>query len=99
MKEILIKDWDSKRLLGLNSSEYFSELTNYEITESSIKREECTIELHNDMKKNSVTKSFSQVIEKITNKPGYCIFVVCKNFVIKMTDYFFTIIDQETASI
>ena len=49
MKEILIKDWKEKRLLGLYSSEYIPNSTNYDISESEIKCEICRRQLWNYM--------------------------------------------------
>ena len=39
MKEILGKYWNMKRLLGLNSSYDYPELTNHDISEGNIKYE------------------------------------------------------------
>ena len=66
MKEILIKDWNSKRFLGLHSSEDIPDLTNYDISENSIKCEICTRQLWNDTTKKAVietTTYFSEINE------------------------------------
>ena len=54
MKELLIKDWDRKRELGLHSSDDYPEWTNYDISEGNIKCEEFTRKMWND-----TTKKFS----------------------------------------
>ena len=52
--------------MGLHSSEDIPDSNNYEISESNIKCEECTIQLLIEAKKSviEITSSFSQVIEK-----------------------------------
>ena len=47
MKEIFIKDWKEKRLLGLHSSEVIPNLTNHKILKSNIKCGTCTRQLWN----------------------------------------------------
>ena len=49
MKEIFIKNWKEKSLLGLYSSGDIPNLTNQEISENNIKCEICTRQLWNDM--------------------------------------------------
>ena len=49
MREIFMKYWNIKRLLGLNSSEDITDLTNNEKSESNIKCEHFTGQLWNDM--------------------------------------------------
>ena len=39
-----------------------------------------------------------KALNKIDNKPGYCIFRACNELIRKLTDYFFTILDERTAS-
>ena len=48
MKEIFIKYWKEKTLLGLYSSEEIPNLNNNYISESNIKCETCTRKLWND---------------------------------------------------
>ena len=52
--------------MGLHSSEDITDLNNYEISESNIKCEECTIQLCIETKKSviEITSSSSLVIEK-----------------------------------
>ena len=40
-----------------------------------------------------------KALNKSDNVPGYGIFGVWKKFISKLTDYFFTIIDEETTSL
>ena len=49
IKEIFIKYWNMKRLLGLHSSEDIPDFTHYYISESNTKREKCTGQLWNNM--------------------------------------------------
>ena len=64
-KDMLIKDWKRKRFLGINSSEYITDLTYYEISESNIKCEIFTRQLWNDMKTLCIetTPYFSEIAE------------------------------------
>ena len=39
-----------------------------------------------------------RALNKIDEKPGYCIFDVCNKFIRKMKDYFFMILNLVTAS-
>ena len=63
MKEILIKDWNSKRLLGIDSSEDIPDLTNYDISENSIKCEICTRKMWNDTTKKAFIETTTYFIE------------------------------------
>ena len=49
MKEIFIKDWKDKRLLGIYSNEDIPSLTDHWISQRNIKFEICTRQLWNDM--------------------------------------------------
>ena len=49
MKEIFMKNWKDKSLLGLDSSEDIPNLTNDKISERNIKCDICTTQLWNDM--------------------------------------------------
>ena len=49
MKEVFIKYWNMKRLLGINSSEDITDLTHHEIPESNVKCEIFTRQIWNDM--------------------------------------------------
>ena len=42
MKEIFIRYWNMKRFMGLYSSEYITNMNNYEISESNNKCKDCT---------------------------------------------------------
>ena len=93
------KDWNRKKVLGLNSSDNYPELTNHQISEGNIKREECTGQLWNGMTKNSLLKERNilvQSLKKIDNEHGDFIFGFCKYFLVKLMDYFFTITDEES---
>ena len=40
-----------------------------------------------------------KALKKIDNEPGDCIFGVCKEYIRKLSDYCFTILDEETTSL
>ena len=89
-------------MLGLDSSEYIPDLTNHEISKSNIKCDICTTQLWNYILKTEILKQLNilvKALNKINNEPGYCIFGVCNKFIRKLTDYFFTILDEGTASL
>ena len=96
------KNWKSKSLLGLDSSEDTPNFTNHEISESNMR---CNIfigELCKDISKIfELLKELNVLVRylnKIDNRHGEYIFGVCKKFIRKLTDYFFMIIDLGTAS-
>ena len=49
MKEIFIKNWESKSVLAFNSSEEIPNFINYDISERNMRCEICIRELWNDM--------------------------------------------------
>ena len=51
MKETFIKNWESKSVLGLNSSKEIPKFTNHDISESNMRCDICIIELWHDMSK------------------------------------------------
>ena len=51
MKEKSIKNWESKSLLGFNSSEEIPNFTNHDISERNMRCDICTRELWHDMSK------------------------------------------------
>ena len=51
MKEKSIKIWESKSLLGFNSSEEIPNFTNHDISERNMRCDICTRELWHDMSK------------------------------------------------
>ena len=56
-----------KDVVGLHSSDDYPELKSYDISQENIKCEECTEQLRNDMKTNSVIERntpFGPVMEK-----------------------------------
>ena len=51
IKDILMKHWNRKKLLGIHSSGYITNLDNDDISDSNIKREEFIGQLWNNIKK------------------------------------------------
>ena len=49
MKEKFIKNWQSKSVLGFNSSEEITNFTNYDISDINMRCEVCIKELWDDM--------------------------------------------------
>ena len=49
MKETFIKIWQSKSVLGFNSSEEITNFTNYDISDRNMRCEVCIKELWDDM--------------------------------------------------
>ena len=97
MKETFINNWQSKSVLGFNSSEGITNLTNYNISDSNMRCEVCIKELWDDMsRKVDLLKELHSLVmasnkpDKITREEKYGF---CKTIVTKLTDYFFTIID------
>ena len=52
MKETFIKNWQSKSVLGFNSSEEINNFTNCDISDSNMRCEVCIKELWDDMSRN-----------------------------------------------
>ena len=102
MKEKIIKNWKSKSLLGLDSSEDTPNFTNHEISESNMRCKIFIGELCKDISKIfELLKELNVLVRylnKIDNRHGEYIFGVCKKFIRKLTDYFFMIIDLGTES-
>ena len=51
MKETFIKNWESKSVLGFNSSEEIPKFTNHDISESNMRCDICIKEMWHDMSK------------------------------------------------
>ena len=89
-------------MLGFNSSEEITNLTNYDISDSKIRCEMCIKELWNDMSRKvyllKELHSLVRALNKPDTRPREEIYAFCKNFITKLTDYFFTIIYVGTAS-
>ena len=66
MKEIFIKDWKEKKLLGVYSSGYIPNLNNHQIKESNIKCETCTRQLWNYMQNNSGIEKLHIIVKDLT---------------------------------
>ena len=101
-KETFIKNWESKSVLGFNSSEEITNFTNYDILDSKMRCEVYIKELWDDMSgKFYIMKELNSLVMAL-NKPDTSpreeIYGFCKKFITKLTDYFFTIIDLGTAS-
>ena len=60
-KETFIKDWKSKSLLGLYSSEDISNFNNYEILENNIRCEIFIRELWHDMSKTILSYRYNYI--------------------------------------
>ena len=52
-----------------------------------------------EKKSVEIKKNLVKALNKIDIEPGDYIFAVCNGFIGKLTDYFFTIIDEGTASL
>ena len=89
--------------MGLYSSEDITNLTNNEISERNIKCKICTRHVCNYMStKIQLLRELHilvKALNKIDNEPGDRIFGVCNKCIRKMTDYFFTILDEGTESL
>ena len=84
----------------LYSSEDIPNFTSHDISESNIKCETCTRQLWSDTSKKIVIEGTTFLLKdlnNIDNKPGDCIFNVCKKTIRTLIYYFFTNIDEETA--
>ena len=99
--EIYIKNnWQSESVLGFNSSEGITNFTNHDISDSNMRCELCIKELWDDMSRkielleelHSLVKASNESY-KVPIKEKYG---VCKKFITKLTDYFFTIIELGT---
>ena len=102
MKKTFIKNWESKSVLGFNSSGEIPNFNNYDISDSNMRCKMCIKELWHDISgKVDILKELHLLV-RFLNKPDTCprenTFGVCKTFRTKLTDYFFTIIDLGTTS-
>ena len=89
MKEIFIKNWKPKILLGLYSSEDIPDFTNNEILEINIKYNIYNAQLWNYVKKIELLKEVHilvKALNKIDNESGDGIFGVCNKSMRKLTD-------------
>ena len=89
-------------MLGFNSSEEITNFTNYDILDITMKCEMCIKELWHEMSRKfyplKELHSLLRALNKPDTGPREEIFGVCKTFITKLIDYFFTIIDLGTAS-
>ena len=96
MKDTFIKNWQSKSVLGFNSSEEITNFTSHDISDSNMICEVSIKELWYDMsRKVELLKELYSLL-KVLNK-SYKIsreekYGFCKHFMTKLIDYFFTII-------
>ena len=89
-------------MLGFNSSEGITNFTNHDISDSNMRCAVCIKELWDDMsRKVDLLKKLHSLVKalnksyKVTREEKYG---VCKKFITKLTDYFFTIIELGTTS-
>ena len=89
-------------MLGFNSIEETPNFTNYDISDSNIRFEMCIKELWHDMSRKVDLLKELHLLVRALNKPDTSpienIFGVCKTFITKLIDYFFTIFNLGTAS-
>ena len=102
MKETFIKNWQSKSVLGFNSSEEITNFTNYDISYRNMRCEVCIKELWDDISRKfyplKELHSLVMALNKPDNSPREEKYGVFKKSITKLTDYLFMIIDLGTAS-
>ena len=89
-------------VLGFYLSDGITNFTNFYISDSNMRCEVCVKELWDDMSREVDLLKESHSLVKALNKnykrPREEKYGVCKKFITKLTDYFFTIIDLGTVS-
>ena len=89
-------------MLGFNPSKEITKFTNHNTSESNMRCDICIRELWHDISGNVYLLEQLNFLTRALNKPDSSpreeIFWFCKNFITKLTDYFFTITDLGTAS-
>ena len=102
MKEKFIKNWQSKSVLGFNSSEEIPKFTNHDISESNMRCEVCIKELWDYMSRKVYLLEELHSLVMALNKPDKSTreekYGIRKKIITKLTDYFFMIIDLGIAS-
>ena len=102
MEDTFNKTLQSKSVLGFDSSEEITHFNNHDISYKTMRCGDCIKELWDDMSRKIVILKELHAIVKALNKnfkvPGEETFGVCKKFITKLTDYFFSIIDLGTTS-
>ena len=90
LQKIHLKNWQSKSVLGFNSSEGITNFTNHNIPDSNMRCGVCIKELWDDMSRkiyplkelHSLVKALNKTY-KVTREDKYG---VCKKFITKLTD-------------
>ena len=98
----------SKSVLGFNSSEGITNFNNHDISDSNMRCEVCIKQLWEDMSiKNDLMKELHTLVKALNKRYIFTSedkcgvegkYGVCKKFITKLTDYFFTIIESGTTS-
>ena len=90
MKDTFIKNWQSKSVLGFNSSEGITNFTNYDISDSNMICEVCIKELWDDISRKvdplKELHSLVKALNRNCKSPREEKYGVCKNFITKLTD-------------
>ena len=69
MKDIFIKNWQSKSVLGFNSSEEITNFTNYDISDRNTRCEVCIKKLWDDMSREIYLLKELHSLVRALNKP------------------------------